>query len=152
MESPQTLISSHPFTEGMSPEHVALLSADASKAQFPAGKVIAKEGATAERFYLILSGQVAVEAHLQPHEELGVQTVGAGQALGWSWLFPPFQWHFTARVVEPVEAFEWKTERLRELGGAHPSFGYEMAKRITALLIRRLRATHAKLNDPPSAT
>ena len=37
--------------------------------------------------------------HDQGH---AVQTIGPGDALGWSWLFAPHRWHFTARAVESV--------------------------------------------------
>ncbi|MCP5527981.1 MAG: Crp/Fnr family transcriptional regulator [Verrucomicrobiales bacterium] len=147
MEALQSVIAAHPFSEGMSTEHVALLAAEARQVRFAAGHRIAEEGAEATHFYLILRGRVAVEAQMEKEDRLDVQAVEGGQALGWSWLFPPFRWHFTARAVEPVEALEWDTSRLRETGVSHPTFGFEMARRITSLLIRRLRATHERLVD-----
>lgn len=147
MEDLQSEVAAHPFTEGMSTEHVALLAAGARPVRFDAGHRIAEEGAEANHFYLILRGRVAVEAQMEAADRLDVQSVEGGQALGWSWLFPPFRWHFTARVAEPVEALEWDTSALRDTGAAHPTFGYEMARRITSLLIRRLRATHERLVD-----
>ena len=32
-----------------------------------------------------------------------VQAVNAGEALGWSWLFPPYRWHFSGRAIQPTE-------------------------------------------------
>ena len=31
-----------------------------------------------------------------------IETLDAGEILGWSWLFPPYRWHFDAPRVEPV--------------------------------------------------
>ncbi len=145
MEAIESQIAAHPFVKGMADEHLRLLAADAQPARFSSGQILGEEGTEANRFYLILEGQVAVEARLGSPTDLDVQTVGGGEALGWSWLFPPFQWHFTARTVGPVEAIVWDTARLRDKIAEHPPFGYELARRITGLLVQRLRATHDRL-------
>jgi len=31
-------------------------------------------------------------------------SVGEGEVLGWSWLFPPYRWKFAARTVETTRA------------------------------------------------
>ncbi len=138
-------VAGHPFLKGLEPEHVELLNAGARIARFPAGTIIAREGDEGERFYLLLSGEVAVEALIPGKGQVGFQTVGAGEALGWSWLFPPYRWHFTARAAKDVEALEWDTAALRSLSEQHPRFGYELSRRITHLLLRRLQATHSQL-------
>ena len=33
-----------------------------------------------------------------------IETIEAGEVLGWSWLFPPYRWHFDARALAPVRA------------------------------------------------
>ena len=36
-----------------------------------------------------------------------IDTIGMGELLGWSWLFPPYRWAFGAVAASPVEAFEF---------------------------------------------
>lgn len=145
MEDLTKRIAGHAFLKGLEPEHVALLKADARLARFAAGVGIAREGDEANRFYLLLSGEVALEALIPGRGQVGFQTVGAGEALGWSWLLPPYRWHFTARAATDVEALEWDTATLRALAEKHPRFGYELSRRLTQLLLARLQATHSQL-------
>ena len=45
-------------------------------------------------------GKVALSAHAPGKGHLLVQTLGPGETLGLSWLFPPYRWQFDARPVE----------------------------------------------------
>jgi len=145
MQDLKEQVAEHPFVKGFEPEHVTLLQGEARRTRIPAGTVIAREGDPSERFYLVLAGEVGIEALIPGKGEIRFQTVGAGEALGWSWLFPPFLWHFSARASTDVEVLEWDTARLRALAERHPRFGYELARRITHLLLTRLQATHVQL-------
>jgi len=145
MQDLKQQVADHPFLKGFEPEHVALLQREARLTRISAGSVIAREGDPSERFYLLLAGEVAIEALIPGKGQVSFQTVGAGEALGWSWLFPPFVWHFSARASTDVEALEWDTARLRALAEQHPRFGYELARRLTHLLLTRLQATHLQL-------
>ena len=80
-------------------EHRAILTGCAKEMRFKAGEVLFHEGEPANQFYLIESGAVALETIEAANSTPLVATLGAGDALGWSWLFPPFGWHFQARVV-----------------------------------------------------
>jgi CRP-like cAMP-binding protein len=139
------LIATHPFLQGIAPEEVALLVPGARPVRFAPGGLIAREGDAAQRFYLILRGEVSVESQTPGQTGAGQQTVRPGEALGWSWLFPPFKWHFTCRALNEVEALEWDTAWLRELAEKHPRLGYELARRLTQVLVKRLQATHQQL-------
>jgi hypothetical protein len=41
--------------------------------------------------------------------------LGEGEVLGWSWLLPPYQWHYSARAIEPTEAIALDGVALRGL-------------------------------------
>ena len=51
---------------------------------------------------LIESGNVELESGEGFGEPVVIETIGAGDLLGWSWMFPPYVWHFTARAAEPT--------------------------------------------------
>jgi CRP/FNR family cyclic AMP-dependent transcriptional regulator len=74
-----------------------------------------------------------------------IQIIGAGDVLGWSWLFPPFCWHFDARAVKPTEAIFIYGTRVRELCDEDHDLGYELMKRTAEVVIRRLQATRRHL-------
>jgi len=65
--------------------------------------------------------------------------------LGWSWLFPPYNWHFSARAVEPTTAIFFYGTRLREECEDDPAFGFELMKRVAAIVIQRLQVTRVQL-------
>ncbi len=147
MDSLPTILAKHPFLHEFDPRHLPLLAEGASLVRFDPGQVISHEGQEAKDFYLILDGKIALEALIPSQGQVQFQTIGAGDALGWSWLFPPFQWHFSSRALEASQAVRWDTAELRAKAEAHPQFGYELARRMTSVLLQRLQATHAQLVD-----
>ena len=54
-------VAAHPFFVGMSEHHIRLLADCAMELHFDAGHVIFREGESANRFYLIEHGKVALE-------------------------------------------------------------------------------------------
>ena len=144
MKTLESIVTSHPFVSTMKREHLDLLCKNASEMSLKSGDIIFRQGDPANRFFLIESGQVALEAH-EEGRTVQVQTLGTNDLLGWSWLFPPFSWNFQARALEPT--------RLIVLDGAHllvtceenHDFGYELMKRVSQIVIHRLQATRQRL-------
>lgn len=137
-------LAEHPFLAGLSRRHLQILAECAMEVNFNAGEVIFQEGDPANRFYLLRSGKVCLEAP----GEIGarvVQTIGAGDVLGWSWLFPPYLWRFDAKVVERTQATFIYGTRLRELCEEDHDLGYEIMKRTAEVVIKRLTAARQKL-------
>lgn len=97
-------VAAHPFLSGITSRHIDLLAKTASLAQFGTGDVIFRTGDEAHGFYLIESGSVSVEGAIAGKPHVQVELVGGGHPLGWSWLFPPYQWHYDARAAEATTA------------------------------------------------
>src|SRR6266540_6004471 len=135
----------HPFLAGMNRAQLALLTDCAMATHFKKGQTILREGEFANRFYLIESGKVALESGAHFGEPMVVETIGPGDLLGWSWMFPPYIWQFTARAVEPTTAIFFYGTILREYCEKDHSFGYELLKRISAVMVRRLQAAHKQI-------
>jgi len=133
------------FFHGMKPEHLAVLMEGAQTTEFKAGDVLFREGEPAGQFYLIESGKIALEAHQPAAGTVLVQTLGAGEVLGWSWLFPPFVWHFEARAIEATKVIVLSGAHLLSTAESDHDFGYELMKRVTQVVIRRLQATRKQL-------
>lgn len=134
-------LASHPFLRGMKQAHLETMAAEAMQTEFKKGELVFHEGELANRFYLIRSGSVALEAPTPEDGTILVEEIGAGGVLGWSWLFPPYYWHFDARAAEHTTAIFLYGTRLREHCESDPDFGYELMKRTAELVIHRLEAT-----------
>lgn len=135
----------HPFLQELSSAQLAILAECAMLTEFKPGQVIFREGEMANRFYLILAGHVTLEAEAVEHAPVTVDTVSTGDVLGWSWLFPPYCWTFTARAVEPVRAVFFYGTWLRERCAEDPTLGYELMRRTAGVVIRRLQVTRQQL-------
>lgn len=140
-------IAQFPFLSGLSEQHQQTLLDCAMFQEFAQGEIIFREGDPANRFYLILEGEVTLESDGREQDPILVQKIGAGDVLGWSWLFAPYYWHFNARTtsVQPTKAIFFYGTRLREICEEDACFGYELMKRIASVVIQRLQATRKEL-------
>jgi CRP/FNR family cyclic AMP-dependent transcriptional regulator len=144
-ESMTARVALHPFLAGMNPAQLALLTDCAIPVRFNKGQTILREGEMANRFYLIESGRVVLESGEGFGEPVIVETIGAGDLLGWSWMFPPYIWHFTARAAEPTKAIFFYGTILREYCERDHSLGYELFKRMTPIMMTRLQSARRKM-------
>jgi CRP-like cAMP-binding protein len=144
-DSMTTRVALHPFLAGINQAQLVLLTDCAITAHFEVGKIIMREGEIANRFYLIESGKVVLESGEHFGKPVVLDTIGSGDLLGWSWMFPPYVWHFTARAVEPTEAIFFYGTILREYCERDPSLGYELFKRMAPIMLRRLQAARDKM-------
>jgi len=125
-------------------EQIHLLADYSMLVRFEANQVVLLEGDPANRFYLIRSGKVAIECS-QEGRSCVIETLGVGHALGWSWLFPPYLWRFSARCVEPTNAIFFYATPLRELCELNHHLGYELMRRAAEVMLDRLNATRRAL-------
>ena len=95
-------VQSHSFLKGLSVQQLEALSKIATQAEFTAGKTIFRQRDAADRFYLIEKGRVGLDYGLPRKRHVQIQTIGPGEALGWSWLAKPYQWQFSATAIDDV--------------------------------------------------
>ncbi|MFG2041856.1 cyclic nucleotide-binding domain-containing protein [Dactylosporangium sp. NPDC048998] len=141
------LLIGHPFLAGMSPQHVERLSRWACRAPFKAGTRIFEENGKAERFWLVRDGHVNLDIRVPGRGDVILETIGPGTVVGWSWLFPPYRWHFGAVTADPVLAIALDGPAVRRLCDADPALGYELTKRFMAVVVERMQATRIRLLD-----
>jgi CRP/FNR family cyclic AMP-dependent transcriptional regulator len=141
----RSIIARHAFFEHLSEAHLEALVGCAMQTQFGRDDFIFHQGDVANRFYLIEDGCVALEANQPGHGTIRIQTIGSGDALGWSWLFPPHIWRFSARAVEPTRAIFFYGTWLRAQFEQHPGLADELMRRMAQLVVERLQATQLQL-------
>jgi CRP/FNR family transcriptional regulator, cyclic AMP receptor protein len=147
VETLEPLLTEHPFFRGLAPGDVQYLTSCAKNARFEAGQMIFREGEDADQFYLIRDGRVALENFTPGRGAAPILTLGAGDALGWSWLVPPYKWRFDARAIEVTRVFALDGKCLRGKCDQDPRFGYELLKRVAAIIAERLHATRLQMLD-----
>lgn len=140
-----TRVALHPFLAGMNREQLALLTDCARPVHFEKGQIIFREGEMANRFYLIEAGKVVLESSEGLGNPAIIDTITPGDLLGWSWMFPPYTWQFTARAVESTAAIFFYGTILREYCEKDHSLGYELLKRMSAVMVKRLQAARKNM-------
>lgn len=138
-------LTAHPFVRGMADEHVTRLGEVTRYIALPAKFRLFEEGGTADRFWLIEAGQVALDVHVPGYGIVIIETLGRGEVIGWSWLFPPYQWQLGAVTIQPTQAFELDGRAVRGLCQADPVLGRELTRRFIPIVVDRLQATRMRL-------
>lgn len=144
-ETMTTRVALHPFLAGLNRAQLVLLTDCAISIRFQQGDIILREGDRADRFYLIETGTVVLESSAEHGKPVVVDTIGAGDLLGWSWMFPPYTWQFTARAIAATRAIFFAGSVLREYCERDHSLGYELLKRINAVMTRRMQNSRRKM-------
>jgi CRP/FNR family cyclic AMP-dependent transcriptional regulator len=140
-------VAAHPFAAGLDRSHVEAMAAAATVRRFAAGTFVFRHGAPATAFHLVVDGRVALEVADPGHGSIVVETLAAGEPLGWSWLFPHRTWAFDARAVVDTRTVAIDADRLRGMIEEDAPFGRELALRIGRVAVDRLLHTRAQLVD-----
>jgi CRP-like cAMP-binding protein len=147
MQTIDDVLRDAPLFHGMAAEELEVLAGCASNVRFAEGEVVFREGDEADTFYLIRHGTIALETFVPTRGPVTIETAGPGEVVGWSWLFPPYRWHFDARALSLVRATAFDGACLRGKCEADPALGFELTKRMAQVMIERLKWTRIRLLD-----
>ena len=92
-------------------------------------------------------GKLALEIPVPERGALVIETLRAGDVVGWSWLFPPYHWHFDTRAVESSSAIALDGACLRDKCDQDSHLGYLLMQRFARVVQEELRATQLQLLD-----
>ena len=140
------MLQDHPFTKGLWPDHVARLAAMASEVTFAPGELIFQEGDHSSLFYLLISGNVALEV-MPAGRPVRVSTLVAGEVLGWSSITGDNGKQFQARALEDVHAIAFDGARLRHACEQDYALGFFFLRAILQVMAERLHSIRAQLLD-----
>ncbi len=147
MQTLDEIVTESPVFAGLDPEQLQLIVGCAQNAAFFKGERLFREGEAADTFYLVRRGRVALTAHVPGRGDVTIETVEPGEVLGWSWLFPPYTWHFDARAVEDAGVVAFDGACLRGKCDADHALGFELLQRFAQVMIDRLQQTRTLLLD-----
>ena len=143
----EALLAEHSFFKAMSPAARLLIAGCGKNIHFKSGELLARTDDPANQFFAIREGRASIELHSSERGPLILQTVEAGDIVGWSWLFPPYRWKFDVRAVEDVRAITFDGECLRGKCERDPAMGYDFMKRFAQVFMERLESARLQLLD-----
>ena len=136
----------HPFVAEFESRHVEKLATLGREVRFERDHIIFREGDESSEFYLIVTGLVSLEI-VAPGHTFRVQTLFAGDELGWSALLMGRGKHFQARTVERVDALAFEGEELLAACQEDTAFGFAFMLRLLGVVAGRLQATRLQVLD-----
>jgi CRP/FNR family transcriptional regulator, cyclic AMP receptor protein len=142
------LLAEHPFLSGVPREWLERLSSHGHPSVRQAGRRLFHEGRAAEHFWLIRSGLVALDITDARRGDVVVDHIAAGGVLGWSWLFPPYRWHFGAVAVELTQTVEFDAAGIRRLIADDAALGRDLTMRFMSIVVDRLQTTRRRAFEP----
>lgn len=145
-ETVPTMLRHHPFVAEFEPRHIEKLATLAREVRFERDQIIFREGDDCSEFYMIVTGLVALEI-AAPGHTFRVQTLFAGDELGWSALLMGQGKHFQARTLERVDALALEGSELLAACKEDTAFGFAFMQRLLEVVARRLQATRLQLLD-----
>jgi len=141
------ILHEHCFFKSFPEEHLLTLAGCASNVRFRKGEQIFHQGEAADNFYIVRSGKVAINFATVDRGDITVETLSDNEVIGWSWLFPPYTWHYDAHAIEETRAIALDGKCLRTKCEADPAMGYELMKQFSGMVVERLKATQLQLLD-----
>ncbi|MFC5525813.1 cyclic nucleotide-binding domain-containing protein [Rhodanobacter ginsengisoli] len=147
MDSLESLLKEHPFFAGFAAEHAQLVAGCARNRRFEAGQYLFRAGESADEFFLIRHGRIALEVSAPGRAPMIFTTLGVGEIVGASWLIPPYRWMFDARALELTRVLGIDAACLRGKCEADHHLGYEMMKRFLPVFVKRLHDTQLQILD-----
>ena len=137
----------HDFFKNLPNDFIEELIQIAHLKSYKAGEYIFKEGGKAEHFFIILSGQINLELHAPSQKPIIVQSLKGEEILGWSWMYPPYEWTYDAHAVRDGQMFMIEGKALSELCEKNPECGYRLMHKFSEMMIQRLKSARIQLLD-----
>lgn len=119
----------------------------AREVNFAEGTRLFREGGRADRFWIVRSGTVTLDVHVPGRRAAVIESLGAGQLVGCSWLFKPYTWRLGAEAMTPVRTYEFDAARVRMLMDTDTAFGSALGHWVGQVLAHRLQAARVRLLD-----
>jgi CRP-like cAMP-binding protein len=111
------------------------------------GTRLFEEGQKADRFWIVRTGSVTLDVSVPGRHAPTIESLGAGQLVGWSWMFAPYLWHLGGEAMTLVRAYEFDATAVRLMSETDPSFGRAMSRWVGEVIALRLHAARTRLLD-----
>ncbi|GAB2772903.1 Crp/Fnr family transcriptional regulator [Streptomyces sp. NPDC054796] len=114
---------------------------------FAAGDRMFEEGGRADRFWIIHTGSVTLDMHVPGRRAVVIDSLGHGELVGWSWMFPPFTWQMGGEAASPVRALQFEADTVRALCERDRELGHALTHSVAGVIGQRLQRSRTRLID-----
>jgi len=134
------------FFKDFTIEQLERLSSIAAEETYTAGSQMYKKGDPARSLYIMKEGKVvmSLESYLGPHRppmQVTVDTIAAGETMGWSAVVEPYIYTLGALCIDNSEFIAFDAAKLRDLMDEDCDLGFKVMKAITKIIASRLSHT-----------
>jgi CRP-like cAMP-binding protein len=143
----EDLLSETAALGALTPEHRRLIAGCGSNRTFAAGDYLMREGEPADTFYVVRTGDVALEAFSPQRGPMTIETLHDGDLVGWSWMVSPHRTMFDARALATTHAMAFDGACLRGKLEQDPALGYDVLQLFATVIVERLQNTRLRLLD-----
>lgn len=147
MKSIVELLEAHAFFHGLEPAQIRLIAGCGQIRHYATDAFLGREGTSADDFFVIRRGRVAIETHVPGRAAVTLETLEENEIAGWSWLFPPYRWMFDIRAVQPTSVIALDGKCLRSKCEADHELGFRLMQRFSSIMIARLQAARMQVLD-----
>lgn len=137
----------HPFFSALSEAEIESITQCSTLVNYDPREFILRYQKPADGFWVLLSGQVVLLNHLPGSRLRPIETISAPNILGWSWLLPPFKWHFDAKAQSPVEAIKVDGLVMRDQISTNSELAAKLYPNFMSILMDRLQAARLQSMD-----
>ena len=134
-------------TKGLAREHIKAIAGCAEFRTLAAGDYLWRQGEESTLFFLIRSGQVALEISVPGQGPFRIEILGDGEFLGCANLIASTRCQFDARAMTAVSCLAIQGERLYRLLERDQKLGYELLKRLAPMMTHKLESARLRLLD-----
>jgi CRP-like cAMP-binding protein len=139
-------LAAHPFFHDMDPVALGTIVSCAGNSIFQPGETIFRQGEAADKCYLVREGRIGLEIHVPGRQSgISIETVEAGEIVGWGWITPPYRWSTDARATETTRVLQLDATCLRRKMEDDRTLGYEIYRRFVPVMASRLAAYRSRI-------
>lgn len=139
------VLRSFPYFAGVSPETLKAVAEATEERTFLPGQPLFREGDPARALYILRAGEVDIVYQHHVDEGRVVDTVVAGDLIGWSALVEPYRCTATAVPRASGRAVCIDAAGIRKLCERDHMLGYRLLKEVAGMLSRRLQGALVQL-------
>ena len=124
------LISNNKFFQDLEKGYIEILEENSSIFELEPDYFIFTARDEAKYFYLILEGQVSIQLFSPDKGSISIEQINNSELLGWSWLKPPYQWHFDALTLTKTRLIRFDAKKIMKKMNENKSFGFFYPKHL----------------------
>ncbi len=106
--------------------------------RFDSDEIIFRENKPANRFYMMISGNILLEQQITEKVSTVVGSIKPGFSFGWSAMVDDAVYTTDAICIEQSEVYSFKREKIMALFKKNPDMGFRFYQRLLVIIKKRL--------------